>query len=97
MLFIMYCVDKPEHEQVRAANRGQHLEYLKKFESQIIIAGPTLAENAQRMTGSVLFVEFPDRAAVEEFSRNDPYTKAGLFESVIIRPWRKTTGKGFAE
>jgi hypothetical protein len=30
----------------------------------------------------------PDRAAAETFIMADPYAKAGLFESVVIRPMR---------
>jgi uncharacterized protein YciI len=31
----------------------------------------------------------PDRAAVDRFLAADPYTKAGLFQSVTVRPFRK--------
>lgn len=44
------------------------------------------------MAGSLLIVEAPDRRAVEEFSRNDPYVTSGLFQSVEIRPYRITVG-----
>ena len=45
------------------------------------------------MTGSVLIVEFDDSAAAERFAADDPYAKAGLFETVTIRPWRKVLPK----
>jgi hypothetical protein len=41
------------------------------------------------MTGSFILVDMPDRPAVEEYLRNDPYVKAGLFERVEVRGWRK--------
>ena len=41
------------------------------------------------MVGSLLVMEFADRAAAEDFAKNDPYAKAGLFESVAITPFRK--------
>jgi hypothetical protein len=41
------------------------------------------------MTGSLLIIDFADRKAAEDFAANDPYNKAGLFESVIIRRWKK--------
>ena len=34
-------------------------------------------------------VRADNRAAAEAFVADDPYAKAGLFESVTIRPWRK--------
>jgi uncharacterized protein YciI len=39
-------------------------------------------------------MEFPDRAAAEAFAAGDPYRKAGLFESVIIRRWKKVLPSG---
>jgi uncharacterized protein YciI len=38
--------------------------------------------------GSLLVVEAADRAAAEAFAAADPYAKAGLFESVVVRPFR---------
>jgi uncharacterized protein YciI len=32
---------------------------------------------------------FNNRAEVEDFCAADPYTLAGLFDQVLIRPWRK--------
>jgi uncharacterized protein YciI len=45
------------------------------------------------MTGSILIVEFDDSAGAERFTTDDPYAKAGLFETVTIRPWRKVLPK----
>jgi uncharacterized protein YciI len=33
--------------------------------------------------------DMADRAAVEAFAGNDPFAKAGLFQSTEIRRWRK--------
>ncbi len=89
MLFFVHCVDKPSHHEVRQANRPAHVEYLKANLDKIVIAGPTLTEDSQDMTGSVFIIDLPDRAAVEAHFAADPYTKAGLFEAVVIRPFRQ--------
>jgi len=89
MHFIISCVDKPGHGSVRTANRTAHLDYLNRHKDRILAAGPTLTEDGAGMTGSMLILEFADRAAVEAFAAGDPYAKAGLFESVTIRPWKK--------
>ena len=52
-------------------------------------AGPTLDDGGAGMTGSLIIMEFEDGAAAEAFSRDDPYARAGLFESVVVRPWRR--------
>jgi hypothetical protein len=55
------------------------------------IGGPYLDAKGN-MAGSLLIVEAADHMAVEEFSKNDPYVKAGLFQTVEIRPFRITVG-----
>ncbi len=88
MHFIVYCIDKPGHAQVRADNRADHVEFLKSHRAQIVTAGPTLDDAGDGMTGSLLIVDFPDATAAEGFAANDPYARAGLFESVTIKPWK---------
>jgi len=87
MIFFIYSKDKPDSFELRKANRAEHLEYLKKFESHFIAVGPTTTDDGAVMDGSVLLMEFPERAAAENFRDNDPYAKAGLFESSIIKAW----------
>jgi uncharacterized protein YciI len=87
--FFIYAVDKPNHVDVRLSTRPVHLEHLAAHKDRILVAGPTLDDSGQPV-GSVFLVEFPDINSVEKFLSLDPYAKAGLFESVTIKPWRKT-------
>lgn len=89
MLFAVFCVDKPGAAGIRAANRAAHLDYLKSFGDAVRLGGPTLTPDGQGMTGSLLVLDLPDAEAAERFVANDPYGKAGLFESVIVRPFRQ--------
>ncbi len=89
MLFVISCVDKAGHAHVRAANRDAHIDYLKAHRDQIFSAGPTTSDDRETMTGSLLIMDFPDRAGAEAFAAEDPYQKAGLFESVEIKAWKK--------
>jgi len=89
MHFVIHCTDKADHAHVRAENRPAHVEYLKAHAAQIVAAGPTLSEDGEAMTGSVLIMEFADRAAAETWADGDPYNQASLFESVSIQPWKK--------
>ena len=93
MLFVLYCLDKSGHGRIRAANRDAHLEYLKSFADAIFVAGPLLDDSGSVMIGSLLVMDFPDRAAVDRFLADDPYGKAGLFASVRVTPWRKVLPK----
>ena len=89
MQFAIYCLDKDGHSQTRLDNRPAHVEHLKAHLAQLVCVGPLLGEDGTSMIGSLLVVEFPDRAAVDRFLAADPYTKAGLFQSVSVRPFRK--------
>ncbi|OSQ40560.1 YciI family protein [Thalassospira mesophila] len=90
MLFYIRCVDKPGHLNVRKANRDAHLAYIKDgYADKIVAAGPTLDPDLEGMNGSVFIIELEDMTAAETMAANDPYAKAGLFESVVIRPFKK--------
>lgn len=89
MHFVIYCKDKPGHGDVRTANRPKHLAYLEGFKDRIFAAGGMLTDDGNGMVGSLLVMDFPDRAAAEAFAAGDPYNQAGLFESVEVNPWRK--------
>lgn len=90
MLFYIRCVDKPGSQALRQANRDAHLAYIRAhYADRIVAAGPTLTDDLEGMNGSVFLIDLPDRAAAEEMTRNDPYALAGLFESVIIRPFKQ--------
>ncbi len=89
MNFVLYCVDKPGHGQVRADNRPAHLEYLNSELDRILIAGPMTNDAGDAVLGSMLVIEAADRAEAEAFAAGDPYAKAGLFESVTIKAFKK--------
>lgn len=89
MLFSIHCFDKPGSSALRDANRPAHLDYLKRHEAQIRLAGPTLSDDGQVMNGSLFLIELPNRAAAEAFCAGDPYAKAGVFESTVIRPFKQ--------
>lgn len=89
MLFVIHAIDKPGAIDVRMKARPAHLDYLTAAGEKVVAAGPTLTEDGTGMNGSVLIVEAADRAGAEDFARNDPYAKAGLFQNTTIVPWRK--------
>ena len=89
MHFVFRCLDRPDAAEVRRANRDAHLAHLATVEPQILAAGPLLADDQASMVGSLLVIDFPDRAAAEAFAAADPYAKAGLFESVSITAWKR--------
>lgn len=87
MLFAIYALDKTGSTELRAATRPTHLAYLDGFVSQMVLAGPLLNDAGQAI-GSLLVIEAENQSAAETLAAADPYAKAGLFESVTIRPYR---------
>jgi uncharacterized protein YciI len=88
-LFFFHCIDRTGQTRLREENRAAHIAYVRGFGERIRLAGPTLAEDGETMTGSVLIVELADANEAEDFTRNDPYRKAGLFEQVAVHPFRQ--------
>ncbi|MDB5475568.1 MAG: hypothetical protein JWP49_1079 [Phenylobacterium sp.] len=89
-LFALTCLDKPGALDVRMAARQDHLAWAK--DQPLKIGGPFLDEKGD-MAGSLIIIEVADLAAAKAFNAADPYTKAGLWASVEIRPFRLTIAK----
>ena len=89
MLYMIYGIDGPRGDEIRAEQRPAHFEYLKKHQNIMVLGGATLADDDDRRTGSVLIINVPDRAAADEFANNEPFRKAGLFSSVVVTRMRR--------
>ena len=86
--YIITCIDKKNSLKKRLANRELHLKYLKSFKDKIILAGPIL-NKTNKSKGSVLILKFQNRFEVNNFLKNDQYSKAGLFETVNIEIFKR--------
>ena len=89
MLIALIAIDKPGALDIRKANRDAHLAYIQKT-GCVSLAGPFLEDGA--MTGSLLVLDVETMDAARDWAANDPYAKAGLFESVTLREWKKVVG-----
>jgi uncharacterized protein len=88
MLFVVSAIDKPNSLELRLSVREKHFAYLEKTKA-VLLGGPFL-DDAQAMCGSLMFVQAADFAALQQWLADEPYTKAGLFQDVDIRPWKAT-------
>jgi hypothetical protein len=87
MLFALICTDKPDSLTIRMENRPDHLAYLQNLGETLVFAGPFLTEDGEAMNGSLIVIEAASLEAARTIAAGDPFAKAGLFESVEIRPW----------
>ena len=83
MQFLIKACDGEGMLDRRMAVRPRHLEGMKKLGRQIICAGGLLDE-AGKMKGSALILEFPDRAALDEYLENEPYVVEGVWQNIEV-------------
>lgn len=96
MFFVMFATDKPGHAQVRASVREPHRLYLRDpgtHKVRVHLGGPTLDEESEQMNGTMLVIEADSIDEVRAFVADDPYSQAGLFSAVEIRPWNWGLGQ----
>ena len=89
MPFAILALDKPGSGSVRTDSRPAHLDHLDRHAAKLLAGGAVLADDAATPVGSLIVYDSEDRAEVEAFLAADPFSKAGLFASVAIYPWRK--------
>lgn len=83
MQFLVKAYDGEGMLKKRMEVRPRHLEGMKDLGKQIICAGGLLDDEG-RMKGSALVMEFPDRAALDEYLRNEPYVVEGVWQKVEV-------------
>jgi len=96
MWYMIYATDVPNSLEKRLAARPDHLARLNELQAQgrLLVAGPTPAidsedPGAAGFTGSLVIAQFDDLAQAKAWADNDPYITAGVYESVIVKPYKK--------
>lgn len=86
----LICLDKPGHLQTRLDNRAAHLAHIEAS-GVVEMAGPLLDETGA-MIGSLIVLDVETMTEARAWAEADPYARAGLFDSVTIREWKKVVG-----
>lgn len=89
MPYAIITHDKPEHLDLRTAVRDEHLAYLDAHKRRLLAAGAVIDDDGSGGHGGIILYDTDDRAEAEAFIAGDPFTKAGLFETVTVVRWRK--------
>ena len=90
MRVALICIDKPGALQTRLNNRAAHLAHIAAT-GVVEMAGPFLNPEGQ-MTGSLIILNVDSLADAQNWAVLDPYSMAGLFQSVTITEWKKVVG-----
>jgi uncharacterized protein len=87
-LFAFVCADKPDHLNVRMETRPAHVDHLNALNEKGVLkmAGPFL-DGEGKPNGSLVIVEAETIEDARAIADADPYTKAGLFQSVEVKPF----------
>jgi uncharacterized protein YciI len=88
MLYAFHLLDRAGAAALRAQIRPEHKAYLAEVADRIAFAGPLVDDDGETMAGSLLVIDFADRAAAEAWLRDEPFTRAGVYASSSVRAFR---------
>jgi uncharacterized protein len=66
---------------------------MDRFADRMTARGPTLAADRDTWTGGLHIVDLPDADAARKFVEREPYNRAGLFKSHVIRRFENLLGR----
>lgn len=88
--FLIIAHGKPgmEAERNQLADARRRYFAAGGYQDCLIASGPLLSDDGKQWRGSAMMVELADRSAVDAMIRDDPYAKAGLYETIEVHYWR---------
>lgn len=96
MWYAIVSEDVENSLEKRKSARPAHLERLEtlKAEGRLLVAGPFPAIDSENpgdagFTGSLVIAEFDSLEAAQEWANADPYLEAGVYQSVMVKPYKK--------
>ena len=96
MLYAIIATDIENTLSKRLQARPDHLARLQalKDEGRLILAGPHPAIDSNEpgdagFSGSLVIAEFTTLDDAQSWADADPYIKAGVYEQVIVKPFKK--------
>jgi uncharacterized protein YciI len=92
MLFALVALDRPNAVEDRMRVRPDHLKFLDNLGDSLKLAGPFLNDKGEGV-GSIVVIESESLDTARATFDRDPYVDAGLFDSVMIKPWKTVINK----
>ena len=83
MQFIIKAYDGKEMLEKRMAVRPRHLEGMARLGEHVICAGGLLDE-AGKMKGSVLIMDFADQSELDAYLSSEPYVQEHVWEKIEV-------------
>ncbi|WP_163938359.1 YciI family protein [Paraferrimonas sp. SM1919] len=96
MWYMISATDVEGSLEARLAARPAHLARLQTLADadRLLIAGPHPAIDSEDpgqagFTGSLVVAQFESLIDAKLWADNDPYVTAGVYENVIVKPFKK--------
>ena len=86
--FTITAIDGPDADARRAAVAEAHHKFQASVMDRYVARGPLQGDDGSGLIGSFMIMEYPDRAACEDFWAKEPLNYGGVFEHVAIERWR---------
>ena len=97
MWYAIMAEDAPNSLEKRMEVRPEHLARLTALQNQgrLLLAGPfpaidSIDPGPAGFSGSLIVAEFNDFEAAKTWADADPFVTAGVYNQVIVKPFRKT-------
>ena len=91
MQFLLLAYDGTDSDapERRLKIRQEHLDKISNLKkSGEFLFGGAILDDEGKMIGSMILYEFPDRAALDERLKDEPYITTGVWKKIEIRPFR---------
>ena len=96
MWYVIYSEDVENSLPLRKQTRAAHLERIQLLVDQgrVLVAGPCPAVDSEDpgeagFTGSLVIAEFASLEAAQKWADTDPYALAGVYQKVVVKPYKK--------
>ena len=97
MWYMILAYDRPHSLDHRLKHRAAHLARLKSLQElgRLLLAGPLPSIDSPDpgpagFDGSLMIVEFTSIQEAEHWASQDPFMTGGVYQSVTVKPFRKT-------
>jgi len=96
MWYVIFSQDVENSLEKRMSVRPAHLARLQELqdEGRLLTAGPMPAIDTENpaeagFTGSTVIAQFDSLEQAKTWADADPYVDAGVYQSVIVKPFKK--------
>lgn len=96
MWYVFICEDTKDSLSARLKARPAHLKRAQQLidQGRLLVAGPNPVIDSETpgdagFSGSIIIAEFESLTAAEHWINEDPYVEAGVYRSVVVKPFIK--------